>query len=272
MPAGVYEIDMTWTAASNLTTQLGLDLYDGVGNWIGQIPVNEQVAPSDFSEQGVQWKRLGSIDITSNIFHISTWNSPTDGAIDIDAIRLRAAPTIDDGDVAGSLEVLSRRPERRVRHHRQLDRQHQGAYGGSQTSSSTAGSGSSIATWTMPVTPGSYEVDATWAAGSGLSPIATYNIYDGSTSWARSRVNQTRPPAASRTTASPGIRWAASPLPARADGHAGQHRGRRPGLGRRHSHPAGLSAGGDRQQRLSGLLVQRRLDHDRPAGCTAIPC
>ena len=52
MPAGVYEIDMTWPAGSNLTTKLGLDLYDGVGNWIGQIPVNEQVAPSDFQRSG----------------------------------------------------------------------------------------------------------------------------------------------------------------------------------------------------------------------------
>ena len=81
MPAGVYEIDMTWPAADNLTAKLGLDLYDGVGNWIGQIPVNEQVAPSDFIDQGVAWKRLGSVDLTNDIFHISTWNSPTDGAI-----------------------------------------------------------------------------------------------------------------------------------------------------------------------------------------------
>ena len=98
MPAGTYEIDMTWPAAANLTTKLGLDLYDGVGNWTGQIVVNERVAPSDFTDQGVEWKRLGSFKLTNNIFHVSTWNSPTDGAIAIDALRLRAAPTVNDGD------------------------------------------------------------------------------------------------------------------------------------------------------------------------------
>ena len=98
MPAGVYEISVTYTAGGNLTTDMGLDLYDGVGNWIGQVGVNEQIAPTDFTEHGVGWKRLGSFKLTSNIFHISTWNSPTDGAICVNGIELRAVPVIDDSD------------------------------------------------------------------------------------------------------------------------------------------------------------------------------
>jgi uncharacterized protein YjiK len=193
MPAGVYEIDMTWPAAANLTTKLGLDLYDGVGNWIGQIPVNEQVAPSDFSDQGVEWKRLGCVDLTNNIFHISTWNSATDGAIAIGAIRLRAVATVNDGDVqlkgrAGSLfgsyftTAGSWTPSS------------QGAFGGSETSTGTAGSGRSIATWNMPVAPGAYEVDATWAADASLSANVTYNVYDGSTLLGSVNVNQQAAP------------------------------------------------------------------------------
>jgi hypothetical protein len=180
-----------------------LDLYDGVGNWIGQIPVNERIAPSDFTDQGVAWKRLGSVDITHNIFHISTWNSPTDGAIDVNAIRLRAAPMVNDGDVqlagkggalcgsyftAGGSWTTST----------------QGAYGNSHTSSSTAGSGSSTATWAMAVTPGSYEVDATWVAGGNLTTNATYKVFDGSTSVGSVSVDQADTPSGSTDN---GVTW-----------------------------------------------------------------
>ncbi len=195
IPAGVYEIDMTWTAASNLTANLGLDLYDGVGNWIGQIPVNERVTPSDFSYLGANWKRLGSIKLTNNIFHISTWNSATDGAIAIGAIRLRAAPTVDDSDVAGSGKYYPTAQSGTFATSGSWTASSQGAYGGSHTSSSSAGSGSSIATWTMPVTPGSYEVDVTWAAAASLSANAAYNIYDGTTKLGSVSVNQETAPA-----------------------------------------------------------------------------
>ena len=188
MPAGTYDLAVTYSAGSNLTTHLGLDLYDGVGNWIGQIPVNERVAPSDFTDQGVSWKRLGSVKLTNNLFHISTWNSPTDGAIGIDAIRMRAAALVDNGDPAGvsnGCEFATSggwAPGT------------QGAYGGSAISSSAAGSGSSTASWTFPVAPGSYEVDATWAAAAGLSATVTYNIADGTTPLGSVTVNQQSAP------------------------------------------------------------------------------
>ena len=204
VPAGVYEIDASWPAAGNLTTQLGLDLYDGVGNWIGQIPVNERVAPSDFTEDGVQWKRLGSVDITNNIFHISTWNSPTDGAIAINAIRLAAAPTVDDGDVAGSSQYYPTAQSGTFAASGGWAASTQGAYGGSHTSTSTAGSGTSVATWTMPVTAGSYEVDATWIAGSNLTANATYKVYDGSTFLGSVTVNQQTVPSG---VSNEGLNW-----------------------------------------------------------------
>ena len=189
MPAGQYDLSITYKAGSNLTKNLGLDLYDGVGNWIGQIPVNEQVAPNDFTDQGVGWKHLGSIKLTNNVFHISTWNSSGDGAIGIDAIQLRAAPVIDDGNVSGPAAAGSFSTSG------VWAASTQGAFGGSRTSSSTVGSGASTATWTMPVTPGSYEVDVTWAAAGTLSAGATYTVYDGGTPLGSVTVNQQTAPA-----------------------------------------------------------------------------
>ncbi len=195
MPAGVYEISITYTAGSNLTKDMGLDLYDGVGNWIGQIPVNEQVAPNSFTEDGVAWEDLGAFKLTSNIFHVSTWNSQTDGAIEINGIQLQAAPIVDDGNVANAYKNFP--PAASVGTFStsgSWTTSGQGAYGGSHVSAGTAGSGASEATWTMPVTPGSYEVDVTWPSLAGLSASAAYVVYDGTTKLGSVAVNQQSAP------------------------------------------------------------------------------
>jgi sugar lactone lactonase YvrE len=198
MPAGTYDIAITYTASASLTTQLGLDLYDGVGHWIGQAKVNEQVAPTDFTDQGVQWKRLGSFTLTNNIFHISTWNSATDGAICISAIELRAVPMINDSDASGikSADAFSTTGT--------WTTNTSGAFGNSHVSSSTAGSGSSTATWSLPVAAGSYELDATWVASSTLSTNVTYKIYDGATLLKSVSVNQRTAPSG---VTDEGINW-----------------------------------------------------------------
>jgi hypothetical protein len=182
MPAGVYEISITYTAGANLTKDMGLDLYDGVGNWIGEIPVNEQVAPSGFMEDGVAWENLGAFKITSNVFHISTWNSSSDGAISVNGIQLQAAPIVDDSNALNSYTYYP--PATSVGSfatNGSWTAGTLGAFGSSHTSSSTAGSGASTAAWTMPVTPGAYEVDVTWQASASLSAAVTYNVYSGST-------------------------------------------------------------------------------------------
>jgi hypothetical protein len=198
MPAGTYDIAITYTAAANLTTHLALDLYDGVGHWIGQVEVNEQVAPADFFDQGVGWKRLGSFTLTNNIFHISTWNSATDGAICIDAIELRAVPMVSSSDATGIKSAgtfLSTGTWTTAA---------SGAFGSSRVSSSAAGSGSSTATWSLPVAPGNYEVDATWTPSASLSANVTYNIYDGTTLLKSVSVDQQNAPSG---VTDEGINW-----------------------------------------------------------------
>ena len=40
------------------------------------------------TDQGVAWQSLGIFTMTSNVLHVSTWNSPTDGAICVDGVRI----------------------------------------------------------------------------------------------------------------------------------------------------------------------------------------
>jgi hypothetical protein len=165
-----------------LTKDMGLDLYDGVGNWVGQVPVDEQVAPNSFTEDGVAWENLGSFKLTNNIFHISTWNSSTDGAICVNGIQLQAVPVVDDSDVTsivGGQGVVASSGTFTTTG--SWTTSTQGAFDGSHTSSSTPGTSSSKATWTMPVTPGQYEVDVTWQPAGTLSAYVNYKIYAGTT-------------------------------------------------------------------------------------------
>ncbi len=205
MPAGAYEISIAYTAGSSLTKDMGLDLYDGVGNWIGQIPVNEQVAPNSFTEDGVAWENLGAFQLTSNVFHVSTWNSSADGAICVNGIQLQSVPIIDDANVldgytnyppAASVGSFSTTGS--------WTTSAQGAFGGSHVSTGAVGSGSSTATWSMPVTPGSYEVDVTWPASASLSASATYNVYDGGTKLGSVAVDQQTAPSG---VAYEGVNW-----------------------------------------------------------------
>ena len=56
----------------------------------------------------------------------------------------------------------------------------------------------------MPVTPGTYEVDATWLAASSLSANVAYNIYDGTTKLGSVSVSQKSAPAGFTDD---GVKW-----------------------------------------------------------------
>jgi hypothetical protein len=187
---GAYDIAIDYTAAANLTTKMPLDLYDG-GTWISQAVVNERVNPNDFTDQGVGWKWLGTFKLTTSALRISTWNSATDGAISVDAIQLRPVSVVGIGNAGftcgGSWATSA-----------------QGAYGGSRTSSSAVGGKSSWATWSFAVTPGTYDVNVTWVAGSNLSAAVPMDLWDG-TKWLREvSVNQRVTPS---SAANQGISW-----------------------------------------------------------------
>ena len=198
MPAGVYDIAITYTPGSNRTKNLGLDLYDGVGNWIGQVQVDEQEAPSDFADQGVRWKRLGSFKITSNVFHISTWNNSADGAISIDAIELRAAPIVNDSDTAGIAAAGTFSTTGN------WVSDPSGAFGDCHVLGNGPAADRPTASWTMPVAPGAYEVAVTWPSSSILATNVTYTIFDGATALGSVTVNQRTAPG---DFADDGIAW-----------------------------------------------------------------
>ena len=40
------------------------------------------------TDQGVVWQSLGTFTMTSNVLHVSIWNSSSDGPINVDGVRI----------------------------------------------------------------------------------------------------------------------------------------------------------------------------------------
>ena len=64
--------------------------------------MNEQNAPVGPTDQGVMWQSLGIFTMTSNVLHVSTWNSPTDGAICVNGIRIIPVSGVSAANMLGS--------------------------------------------------------------------------------------------------------------------------------------------------------------------------
>ena len=84
---GQYQVYVTWVSGSNLSSTAPFDVYDTL-TFLSQSLVNEQLAPAGVTDQGVVWQSLGVFTITGDALHVSTWNSPTNGAICVDGIRI----------------------------------------------------------------------------------------------------------------------------------------------------------------------------------------
>ena len=84
---GNYEVDVTWQPGEHLSQSVP-STFTTPWAWIQQTVVNEQNAPVGATDQGVVWQSLGVFTMTGNVLHVSTWNSPTDGAICVDGVRI----------------------------------------------------------------------------------------------------------------------------------------------------------------------------------------
>jgi hypothetical protein len=93
---GQYEVDVTWQPGGTYSQSVGFDVYNGL-KWIKTATVNEQNAPSGTTDQGVVWQSLGIFTVTRDMLHVSTWNSPTDGAICVDGVRIVPVGTTTNG-------------------------------------------------------------------------------------------------------------------------------------------------------------------------------
>jgi FG-GAP-like repeat/Subtilase family/Protein of unknown function (DUF1573) len=99
---GLYRIATTWFSGSNRGNNIPYTVSSTVGGSVLQtFSVNQQVAPTGFSEGGVTFQNLGTINTFGNSLVVTIANT-TAGNVNADAIRLERignpTATSDDGD------------------------------------------------------------------------------------------------------------------------------------------------------------------------------
>jgi len=192
-PPGVYLVAATWTTHENRATDAPFTIKDG-STVLETVDVDQEVAPSDFADDGVNWHILGTYSITSGSL-VVVLSDDADDFVIADAIWIEEQSTpqiIDDEDTGYS-------------------------YTGSPSSASGFGGynddydyahvdfeGEVVFDWAFSVTPGKYVVAATWTIHSNRATDAPYSIYNGESLLETVDVNQEVAPS---DFADDGVNW-----------------------------------------------------------------
>jgi glucose/arabinose dehydrogenase len=179
---GSYRVAVTWSPYFNRATNAPFRILDG-GTVLGAFPVNQEFAPADFSDQGVDWESLGTFSVTGNSIMVELSNLANEyviaDAVRIERIEGQSPPEpeiINNGDAEFSLVgewIL-----------------HAGQGYGDTVHYAAAGTGSALARWTFDVTPGQYQVAVTWSPHSNRATNAPYRVLNGGASLGTFSINQ----------------------------------------------------------------------------------
>ncbi len=181
---GRYQVSATWAPYPNRATNAPYTIYDGTTS-LQTVRVNQRATPNDFSDQGAAWETLGTFTIASGTLLVELSDN-ANGLLIADAVHIERVgdmpPTqiIDDGDRGFSTVGA-------WYHYFGLGFEGDLHY-------SFKGTGLDVASWVFTVTPGRYQVAATWAAHPNRATNAPYTVYDGATSLQTVQVNQRAAP------------------------------------------------------------------------------
>lgn len=178
---GEYQVSVTWAAHPNRATDAPFTLWDGDAA-IATVEVNQQANPSDYRAGTVAWHELGLVTLTSDTLVVELSND-ADGYVIADAIRVvrldgfevpLGQPHVKDTDQA---VCLGHWPC------------YVGVGFGNDVRYAAPGHGKAVTRWTFLVSPGEYQVSATWARHINRATDAPFLLHDGSHTTAV-RVNQ----------------------------------------------------------------------------------
>ncbi len=179
-PGSTQRVSATWFNHPTLATDSPFEIFDGATS-LGVFNVNQQVAPSGFPDAGATWDDLTSgVTISSGTLTVEL-SDIANGRVAADAIRIEevdpSIQIIDNGDpgyttaTAGGVWNTF------------------GAGFQGDINWTEPGQGDT-ATWTFTVTPGDYQVSATWFNHPTLATDSPFEIFDGATSEGVFNVNQ----------------------------------------------------------------------------------
>jgi uncharacterized repeat protein (TIGR03803 family) len=190
LPAGIYDLQVDWTAYSNRATNATYRVYDG-STLIGTVQVNQQLAPlGGATVGGVTFQSLGRFSIASGTVSV-VLSDDANGYVIADAayVQMATLPVVVDNNQYG---FTTAGPG-------WASFSDNNAYDSSEEYVAP-GTGANSATWTASGLPaGAYDVEMNWTAYSNRATNATYQVYDGSTQIATVQLNQQLAPTAGAT-------------------------------------------------------------------------
>ncbi len=103
LDAGIYEVATTWSVHANRATDAAYTVRDvNSGTELAAIEVNQEIAPSDFSDGGAAWKVIGShVELKGSVLTVTLDNAANEYVI-ADAVRL---VKVGQGAVEPEIEV-----------------------------------------------------------------------------------------------------------------------------------------------------------------------
>ncbi|GAG48283.1 unnamed protein product, partial [marine sediment metagenome] len=151
-------------------TNAPYEVFNGATS-LETVPVGQQAAPDDFTDQGAVWETLGTFTITGGTLLVELSDN-ANGMVVADAVRIERVgdvpPIIDNGETgfgaSGAWVPYAALGFENDLHY------------------NWAGDGSDVASWSFTVTPGQYQVAATWAEHTNRATNAPYEVFNGATS------------------------------------------------------------------------------------------
>ncbi|MEZ6147911.1 MAG: right-handed parallel beta-helix repeat-containing protein [Planctomycetaceae bacterium] len=172
---GNYIVSATWLEHINRATDAPFTIFDGTGGPVLEIVrVNQELAPDDFTDRGSNWEELAIVGITGSELVVQL-SDDANGYVIADAIRIEQTmlpplpqgTIIDDGDAGFATTIGWNAPA-------------SGLGRDGDLRNAASGDGSKVATWTFSgLTPGDYQVAATWFAYTNRATDAPFSILDG---------------------------------------------------------------------------------------------
>jgi len=178
---GRYRVSASWLQGRNRATDSPFAVLDGYST-LQTVRLNQELAPNDFTDAGAGWEDLGTFDVTGNTLRVRLSDNADDFVI-ADAIRVERVgdlvqdpEIIDNGDAGftttGGWYQYSGEGHQNDIHY------------------SFSGDGSDVATWTFDVTPGRYQVSASWLQGRNRATDSPFTVLDGYSALQTVRLNQ----------------------------------------------------------------------------------
>ncbi len=165
-PGVLYRVSTTWVEGGNRATNAPFEIAGIVGGPT-TVNVNQQAAPSGFTDQGAVWQGLDIVEASGGTLTVSLADTAANGVVVADAVRVETLKIINNEDPSpfyGQTGFLNYANLGRL-----------GTVDGSFVPS-----GTDAATFSFTnLTPGLYRVSTTWVPFQQRATDAPYTIYDG---------------------------------------------------------------------------------------------